>query len=301
MGFHFESGRASGSEAPAKSRVPRERLLHKLLQNLTVSAPDALALIQRCRVTVNGHLQRMDRWLHPDDEVAVNGHPLEELANLTILVHKPAGTTLTEEDPIKRPSYMGLLPDKTVTVRPAGRIDIGSSGLMLLTNRKDLSWAVSPGSNLEAAFVVVLHEELERRQLRTLMSPHLYGKMGPPTELEEGEDIDTGFPALRIVLPGGRTSDLRRAIVEVGGAPVRGGVSCSELGPLTTEGLEELGMWRYVSDDEVNAVLLAASGGPTTPAPMNLIGATSKEDGASELMSPARAESITSDALRTSV
>eukprot|EP00971_Amphidinium_carterae_P060891 1205210-Amphidinium_carterae.1 len=50
----------------------------------------------------------------------VNGHVMSHLANVAILAHKPSNYCLTDEDPLKRPTYRAILPDPTVVAAPAG-------------------------------------------------------------------------------------------------------------------------------------------------------------------------------------
>ncbi|CAE8673710.1 unnamed protein product, partial [Polarella glacialis] len=187
------------------------QLLHKRLQAaLGLSALDAMVLVQRSRVTVDGHIQSKDRWVEAGEDVAVNGHRLEELSNLALLVHKPVGFALTEGDPLRRPTYTQLLPDPSLVARPVGRVDIGSSGLLVLTNNSKLIVAlggesgpaaqIKRGENgergsvapLAATFLLRLREPLRPIQLAVLQTSAPYGSGWTP-ELVEEVDLQNAF------------------------------------------------------------------------------------------------------------
>ncbi|CAE8684722.1 unnamed protein product [Polarella glacialis] len=187
------------------------QLLHKRLQAaLGLSALDAMVLVQRSRVTVDGHIQSKDRWVEAGEDVAVNGHRLEELSNLALLVHKPVGFALTEGDSLRRPTYTQLLPDPSLVARPVGRVDIGSSGLLVLTNNSKLIVAlggesgpaaqIKRGENgkrgsvapLAATFLLRLREPLRPIQLAVLQTSAPYGSGWTP-ELVEEVDLQSAF------------------------------------------------------------------------------------------------------------
>lgn len=176
---------APAGDLHAPPKVPQ--LLHRRLQeSLSLDASDALVLVQRSRVTVDGKIQSRDRWVK-DEEIAVNGYPLSELAELALLAHKPAGMALTEGDPLKRETYRALLPDRRLLARPGGAVDLGSSGLLVLTNQNGLLNALR-SANLRATFLVHLREQLRPSQLAVLESSAPWGRgNSAPVSVEQVE------------------------------------------------------------------------------------------------------------------
>lgn len=264
--------------APSRATESAEgepELLHRLLERkLCLSAADALALVQRHRVIVSGRLQKRDRWVRPGEAVDVNGHSLEQLSSMAVFAHKPVGVALTEEDPLRRPTYVQLLPHPSFLAQPAGRLDIGSSGLLLLTNRRDLAEAFS--WNLPAEFSVRLHFPLLRWQLSALRTAAPYGVAQAP-DLVEATYAESGhwpplrapgeaqshesLPSLRVVLREGRPQHLRQALERLGVQAEGGGIACTRVGPMSLEGLGLEGAWdtKPASEAEVAAILGAAS------------------------------------------
>jgi len=112
--------------------------LQKLLSAAGVaSRRHAEALIVAGRVTVNGQVVRelgTRADLHRD-VVAVDGERLATASpRRTILLHKPRGVVSTMSDPEGRPTVRDLVRSLPERLYPVGRLDLQTSGLLLLTN-----------------------------------------------------------------------------------------------------------------------------------------------------------------------
>lgn len=94
------------------------------------------------RVEVNGHIAELGCQVDPEtDAIRVDGQPLPcSPDKIYLLLHKPVGYVTTCHDPQGRQTVLELLPDWVPErVFPVGRLDINTSGLLLLTNDGD--WA----------------------------------------------------------------------------------------------------------------------------------------------------------------
>lgn len=261
---------AEGDYVPGNEDA--HQLLHRrLAAKLNLTGIDALALIQRHRVLVNGTLQRVDRWLQAGDVVAVNGHCLDQLAKLTFIVHKPVGFTLTEEDPLERPTYRLLLPDRMLLARPVGRLDIGASGLLVLTNSREVADSLEERSGLSATFDIQLRSPLKWSQLAALRGVWPYGGIEAPELVQQGMCESTGRVTLRVTSRTGRPLHLRRALVAVGASGTIARICCIRLGPLSLDALalEEPGAVRPVSVAELTAVIRDAATAPIPSAALH--------------------------------
>lgn len=96
----------------------------------------AEALIQTGRVSVNGQVvtELGGRADPVHDEIAVDGERVRVRAPCTVALHKPRGVVTTLSDPQGRPTVSELVADAGERVYPIGRLDLQSSGLVLLTN-----------------------------------------------------------------------------------------------------------------------------------------------------------------------
>ena len=97
-------------------------------------------LIEKGRVKVNGEVLRtMGYHVQDGDTVEVDGRRIEpETKKVYYLLNKPAGYVTSTADREGRPLVTELVPD-SVRVFPVGRLDLNTTGLLILTNDGDLS------------------------------------------------------------------------------------------------------------------------------------------------------------------
>ena len=97
-------------------------------------------LIEKGRVKVNGKVLRtMGYHVQEGDIVEVDGNRVEpETKKVYYLLNKPTGYVTSIADKEGRPLVTELVPD-SVRVFPVGRLDLNTSGLLILTNDGELS------------------------------------------------------------------------------------------------------------------------------------------------------------------
>src|SRR5262245_28201042 len=100
------------------------------------SRTEARRWIAEGRVRVNGTLvQTPDYWVNADkDRVTFDGRPLRAARKIYLLLYKPKRYLTTYQDPEKRPTVYDLLQDLDSFISPVGRLDLDTSGLLLMTN-----------------------------------------------------------------------------------------------------------------------------------------------------------------------
>jgi 23S rRNA pseudouridine2605 synthase len=227
--------------------------LAKFLATAGVASRRAAEEIVRAeRVTVNGEtVTDPARDVSQADLVAVDGTPVAPEAERAVyLVNKPAGVVSTASDPQRRRTVVSLVPS-AVRLYPVGRLDIDTTGLILLTNDGELAhglthprFGVAKTYRARVAHAPVGNEALQR--------------------LRQGVELDDGPTApakvatvagapnvLRITIHEGRNRQVRRMCEEVG-HPVRRLVR-TRIGPLAERRLKP-GEWRPLSLDEVRAL-----------------------------------------------
>ena len=112
-----------------------ERLHAYIAHSGLCSRRAAEKLILEGRVEVNGELVlEMGVKVGPDDEVRVDGQPVRIAKLYTVLLNKPTGVVTTLSDPQRRTTIVRYLPDMGVPLKPVGRLDMDTSGLLLCTN-----------------------------------------------------------------------------------------------------------------------------------------------------------------------
>jgi 23S rRNA pseudouridine2605 synthase len=90
-------------------------------------------VIRAGRVTVNGEAAQLGTLVSDDDDVRVDGRPVQVQATIVVLLHKPAGVVTTASDPQGRRTVVDLV-QAPVRLFPVGRLDRDTTGLLLLTN-----------------------------------------------------------------------------------------------------------------------------------------------------------------------
>ncbi len=114
----------------------KERIAKKLSRHGVASRRQAEEMIWQGRVMVNGTVLTTPAFLVSDqDEIKVNGQLLGVKQSLQFyLLHKPRGMITTMRDDQGRPCIADILPDDKKNLKPIGRLDFNSEGLLLLTN-----------------------------------------------------------------------------------------------------------------------------------------------------------------------
>ncbi|MBI3558598.1 MAG: rRNA pseudouridine synthase, partial [Deltaproteobacteria bacterium] len=143
-----------------KGHVSLERALSKLG---LASRTQARALILAGEVMVNGRTVRDPGFkVVPERAKITIGDTRAKLAApLTILLNKPRGVVTTRSDEKGRPTVYSLLTGLGVHVIPVGRLDLATSGLLLLTNDTQFSaWITDPVNKVPRSYVVTVRGEV---------------------------------------------------------------------------------------------------------------------------------------------
>ncbi|HEV8394008.1 MAG TPA: pseudouridine synthase [Vicinamibacterales bacterium] len=241
-----------GRPATAKKR-PLKTLERVLSKAGVGSRTEARSWVHAGRVTVNGRAtQNPDQWVDMErDRVRFDGKPLEIRERVYILLFKPTGYLTTYKDPDGRPTVYDLVKDVGTFLSPVGRLDLDTSGLLLMTNDNGLAERVSnPESHIPKTYLVTASPALSDEQLQQLRDG-IELSDGPtrPATVRRVRDSahDTQF---EIVLTEGRNRQVRR-MVEALGAKVLELVRI-KLGPIAI-GTLAIGTWRTLTSAEVAA------------------------------------------------
>ena len=98
-------------------------------------------LLKAGRVTVDGRVEKDNsKKIDPDRQViALDGEILGGKRRTVIMLNKPAGFVTATEDPVERTVMEQLPPEmKHLDLKPVGRLDKATEGLLLFTNDGDL-------------------------------------------------------------------------------------------------------------------------------------------------------------------
>jgi 23S rRNA pseudouridine2605 synthase len=115
----------------------RQKTLERVLSKAGLgSRSEARSWVHGKRVRVNGKVvEDPDLWIDLDrDHILFDGKPLESAEKRYLLLYKPKGYITTYKDPDGRPTVYDLFEGLDAWVFPVGRLDLDTSGLLVLTN-----------------------------------------------------------------------------------------------------------------------------------------------------------------------
>jgi 23S rRNA pseudouridine2605 synthase len=154
-----------------KGKRPIKTLERVLSKAGIGSRTEARRWIAEGRVRVNGRVVTdPDEWIDLErDRVAFDGRPLRKSERTYLLLYKPKGYLTTYRDPQGRPTIYDLLPDRDRYLFPVGRLDLDTSGLLILTN--DTAFAerlTNPEYKVPKTYLVKASKVLSDEQLDVL-------------------------------------------------------------------------------------------------------------------------------------
>jgi len=176
------------------------------------------------RITVNGAVVRdPGAWIDAErDEVRLDGRRVAAIGRTRlILFNKPRGVVTTLADPEGRRTIRDALPEpyrSDPSLRPVGRLDRASAGLLLLTDDTDLAARLlDPASKVEKEYRVKLRPPLSPDSLAAWRRGLAIGpdeRTRPAAvEVERGGEKSA---VLRVILREGRNRQIRRMAAECG-------------------------------------------------------------------------------------
>lgn len=221
------------------------RLNRYLSQCGVASRRGAEQIILEGRVSINGHvIKELATQVSPEDKVIVDGSPVRAEAPVVIAVNKPKGYLCSRGDTHDRMTIYDLLPLKHQNLHHVGRLDKDSEGLILMTNRGDLSHRIiHPSQGAEKEYEVVTDKPMAQETMAKLVKGML---------TEEGHAraerawLDTAYRA-HVVLKQGLKRQIRLMFYQLGFEVER--LTRTRIGWLQLRGLPK-GGWKELSATE---------------------------------------------------
>lgn len=179
------------------------------------SRTEARSWIGSGRVRVNGKLiQTPDHWVDLDhDQVLVDGKPLTTRERVYLLLNKPKGYITTYKDPEGRPTVYDLMPEIDQFIFPVGRLDLDSSGLLLMTNDAQFAERImNPDFKVSKTYLVKASTLLSEEQLdRLRQGVELRDGPTRPAVVKRNRD-SSKYSYVEITITEGRNRQVRRMI-----------------------------------------------------------------------------------------
>lgn len=218
------------------------------------SRTEARSWIHAGKVQVNGRVvQNPDHWVDMErDRVKFDGKPLERRDRIYLLLYKPTGYLTTYKDPEGRKTVYDLLEDVDTFVSPVGRLDMDTSGLLILTNDTQFAERIMnpdfhvPKTYLVKASALLSEEQLEQLRRGVELSD------GPTRPAVVRRVRDQGkYTHFEITLTEGRNRQVRRMVEAVGAHVLKlVRVKIGEIGI----GELPIGQWRLLTRGELTGL-----------------------------------------------
>ncbi len=233
--------------------------LQKFLANSGIcSRRNAEKLIIDGKISVNGNIVReLGTKVNPEkDVITYNGKEVElETKHVYILLNKPVGYVTTVKEQFGRPTVMDLVKDANVKLVPVGRLDMYTSGALILTNDGDFVFKVThPKNEVEKTY---------NATVRGIVSTEDVMKLENGVEIEEyisgkarvkilKTDEQKKISRIQITIHEGKNREVRK-MCEAIGKPVIA-LHRSKIGKIDVKNLK-IGTWRYLTEKEINLLV----------------------------------------------
>lgn len=254
--------------SPGAERVMGERLQKILATAGVCSRRDAKQLIRDGVVKVDGCVVT-DTGFRVDSQdavITVRGKRVRTPRMMYVMMNKPKGYVTTLSDPQRRRTVAELLPRTPERLKPVGRLDFASEGLLLFTNDGDLIQRLThPSFGVWKVYRVEVFGSLPEKSIARLeRGVVIEGRRTAPARVRVfSHDPKKGRTTVEVSVHEGRKHQVRNMLAAVGATVVS--LRRTKVGPLTLRGLGP-GQCRALTREEVARLKQATENAPRRPA-----------------------------------
>lgn len=232
-----------------------ERLQKVMAHAGVASRRKSEEIIAEGRVKVNGVVvTEMGTKVDPQkDTIEVDGEEIEKEKKVYLKLYKPEDYVTTVNDPQGRKTVLDLVNGIEQRIYPVGRLDLDSSGLLLLTNDGDLTNKIThPSHEIDKEYMVVVNGHLRKDEIQKFKNGiELDEGKTSPAEIEE-VNKDQKNTTYKVIIHEGMNRQIRRMFDNLGYDVVSlirvriGNISLGSLNP---------GKYRKLSSKELQDLL----------------------------------------------
>lgn len=217
-------------------------------------------LISEGKVLVNGNVitELGTKVIPNEDEVMYNGKKVElpKEEYVYILLNKPIGYVTTVDDQFGRDTVLDLLKKVNKRVVPVGRLDMYTSGALILTNDGDFVYKVThPKHEITKTYTVTVRGIVEEQEIQKLRDGVIIDEdytTKPANAKIIKIDKEKNQSRIEIQIHEGKNRQVRKMCEAIGRK-----VLALHRTKISNVGVKDLklGTWRYLTDLEVNSIL----------------------------------------------
>ena len=226
--------------------------LNRILSKLGIlSRTQATEAIRAGRVRVDGRVVRdpLAPIRAASAHIVLDGRPCRRAGWRTIAFHKPRGVVTTRSDPDGRRTIYDVLGDAGRGLIPVGRLDLATSGLLILTTDTELANRLTdPEYGVARVYVVTVRGQITAEEI-TMLERGVVSRgerlQAAHVSLKKGSGRESH---LTVELREGRNREVRHLFEAIRHPVTR--LKRVQFGPLVLGDLPP-GAWREVSRQEV--------------------------------------------------
>ena len=231
------------------------RLDKYLCHNAGITRNEAKRAIKKKQVTVDGDIQT-NGALHisTEQEVAINNTVIDHLGVQYFMLNKPEGfisATKSATEDNNYPTVLELIDQPAKGLHPAGRLDLDTTGLILLTN--DGKWAhnvTSPNHNCNKTYLVGLDKEITDKAIETLESGIYFKSEDRKTRPAKITVVDS--TTIELTISEGMFHQVKRMIAAVDNEVLE--LHRFRIGDIWLDPDLQPGEYRPLTDTEINSI-----------------------------------------------
>jgi len=234
-----------------------ERLQKYLANSGVASRRKCEEYILQGKVKVNGKIiTELGTKIDPEKDIIEFENKLikENSKNVYILLNKPIGYVTTSDDQFGRDTVLDLVKVKERIV-PVGRLDMYTSGALILTNDGDFVYKVThPKHEVEKTYTVTIKgivQNNEVEQLRNGVKIEDYTTKPAKVKILK-TDIEKDISRLEITIHEGKNRQVRKMCEAVGRKVLA--LHRSKIGNIGVKDIE-IGKWRYLNSKEIEQLI----------------------------------------------
>lgn len=239
-----------------------ERLQKFLARSGIASRRKSEELITSGKIKVNGQVvTELGIKINPEiDIVEYNEKQIkEENKKIYILLNKPIGYVTTVKDQFKRDTVMELVKGVKERIVPVGRLDMYTSGALLLSNDGDfINKVTHPKHEIEKTYNAtivgkVTKEDVEKLTKGVEIQDDLETYVTKPAKVKILKiDEEKNLSRIQITIHEGKNREVRRMCEAIGKKVIA--LHRTQIGNIDVKDLQ-LGKWRYLTEKEIQNLI----------------------------------------------
>ena len=214
-------------------------------------------LIERKEILVNDEIAHLGQKINPEiDVVKYNGKIVKSQdKKIYILLNKPIGYVTTSKEQFDRPFVLELIKIKERIV-PVGRLDMYTSGALILTNDGDFVYKVThPKHEITKTYTVTIrgivdNTDIEQLEAGVTIDNDYITKPAKARILKI--DAEKNLSRIEIIIHEGKNRQVRKMCEAIGKKVLA--LHRAKIGNIGVKDLK-LGTWRYLTENEINSLV----------------------------------------------